>query len=100
MSYRREQGHRQPHRRRQNQQRTSRKLNIKSKKPSHVTIYAKEGEYPERTIKRFLKKCKKEKVVEQYRKYEYYEKPSLRRHRAKKRRLALIKKANEENKKT
>mgnify|MGYP003658729144 CR=1 FL=1 len=100
MSYRREHGRHDRPQRRPNRQRTARKLNIKSKKPSHVTIYAKEGEYPERTIKRFLKKCKKEKVIEQYRKYEYYEKPSLKRHRAKKRRLALIKKANEENKKT
>tara|TARA_R100001594_G_scaffold72776_1_gene107397 strand:+ start:159 stop:470 length:312 start_codon:yes stop_codon:yes gene_type:complete len=78
--------------------RVTKKLNIKSKNPSHVTTYAKEGEHPERTIKRFLKKCKKEKVIENARKYDYYEKPSVKRRRAKLRREALIKKANRENK--
>ena len=98
MSYRRE-GDRHSNRRRYHgRQRTSRKLNIKSKNPSHVTTYAKEGEHPERTIKRFLKKCKKEKVIERSRKYDYYEKPSVKRRRAKLRRAALIKKANRENK--
>ena len=71
------------------------------KKTSNVSVKLKHcGNNTERMIRRFIKKCKKEKVIEQYRKYEYYEKPSLKRHRAKKRRLALIKKANEENKKT
>tara|TARA_Y100001938_G_C7786267_1_gene280336 strand:+ start:106 stop:405 length:300 start_codon:yes stop_codon:yes gene_type:complete len=97
MSYRKNRGHH-GHRRNQNRQRTTRKLNIKSKSPSHVTTYAKEGEHPERTIKRFLKKCKKEKVIERSRKYDYYEKPSVKRRRAKLRRKALIKKANAENK--
>ena len=84
-------------RRNNNRQRTSRKLNIKSKRPSHVTTYAKEGEHPDRTIKRFLKKCKKEKVIEKVRKYDYYEKPSVKRRRAKLKRLALIEKSNREN---
>ena len=77
---------------------SSRTLSLKSRRPSHVTTYVKEGEHPDRAIKRFLKKCKKEKVVEHYRKYDYYEKPSVKRHRAKVRRKALIKKANRENK--
>ena len=85
-------------RRSRNRQRVTKKLNIKSKSPSHVTTYAKEGEHPDRTIKRFLKKCKKEKVVERARQYDYFEKPSAKRRRAKLRRLALIKKANAENK--
>ena len=75
-----------------------RKLDIKSKSPSHVTTYVREGEHPERAVKRFLKKCKKEKIIEQVRKYDYYEKPSAKRHRMKVRRKALIKKANQENK--
>ena len=98
MTYRRNGGRHYAPRRNRNNQRTTRKLNIKSKKPSHVTTYAKEGEHPDRTIKRFLKKCKKEKVVEQSRKYDYFEKPSVKRRRAKLRREAAIKKANAENK--
>jgi ribosomal protein S21 len=67
------------------------------KKTSHVTTYAKDNEHPERTIRRFLKKCKKERVVERSREYDYYEKPSVKRARAKARRKALIEKANREN---
>ena len=68
------------------------KINLKRKRPSHVTVVPRKGEYPERTIKRFLKKCKKLKIVEEYRKREYYEKPSEKRRRMKMRRLAIIKK--------
>jgi len=72
--------------------------NIKSKRPSHVSVYPKNGEHPERTIKRFLKKCKKLKIVEEYRKREYFEKPSEKRRRMKMRRLAIIKKEAAKNK--
>ena len=65
---------------------------FKTTRPSHVSVYPKKGEHPERTIKRFLKKCKKMKIVEECRKREYYEKPSEKRRRMKMRRLALIKK--------
>ena len=71
---------------------TEQRINVKSKRPSHITVYPKKGEHPERTIKRFLKKCKKLKIVEEYRRREYYEKPSEKRRRMKMRRLALIKK--------
>ena len=72
--------------------------NIKSKRPSNVSVYPKRGENPERAIKRFLKKCKKMKIVEEYRKREYFEKPSTKRRRMKMRRLALIKKEAAKNK--
>ena len=68
------------------------RINIKSSGPSHVTVFPRKGEHPERSIKRFLKKCKKLKIVEEYRKREYYEKPSEKRRRMKMRRLAIIKK--------
>ena len=68
------------------------RINIKSSGPSHVTVFPRKGEHPESTIKRFLKKCKKLKIVEEYRKREYYEKPSEKRRRMKMRRLAIIKK--------
>jgi|TARA_R100001594_G_scaffold73188_1_gene107750 ribosomal protein S21 len=86
--------------RRNNRGRNPRKFYHKTKHPAHVVTYAKEGEHPERTIKRFLKKCKKEKVIEQVRKYDYYEKPSVKRKRARARRQAVLKKLNEQNKKT
>ncbi len=98
MSHKRDHNYRGYYRRRPSRQRSVRKLDIKSKRPSHVTTYAKEGEHPDRTIKRFLKKCKKEKVIERCRKYDYYEKPSTKKHRMKVRRKALIKKDNQENK--
>ena len=74
------------------------KTNLKSRRPSHVTVVPRKGEYPEKTIKRFLKKCKKLKIVEEYRKREYYEKPSEKRRRMKMRRLAIIKKEAAKNK--
>ena len=83
-----------------NRQKNPRKFYHKGKHPAHVATYAKEGEHPERTIKRFLKKCKKEKIIEQVRKYDYYEKPSVKRKRARARRQAVLKKLNEQNKKT
>ena len=64
-----------------------------SKHPSHVTIRSKPGEHPERTVKRFMKKVKKEKVLEIYReKTDYHKKPSVLRRRKAIRREALIKK--------
>jgi ribosomal protein S21 len=87
------------------QNRRSRKNNYRSKKqdtkgsrPSHVTVEPRGNEHIDRTIKRFLKKCKKEGIVEKYRQGEYFEKPSVKRHRAKLRRLAAIRKQNQENK--
>ena len=64
-----------------------------SKKPSNVTVRPKPGEFPERTIKRFMKKVKKEKVIEKYRdRTDYYKKPSVHRRRKAIRREALLRK--------
>ena len=46
----------------------------------------------ERTIKRFVKKCKKERVVENYRDRMRYEKPSKKRRREKERRKRVLQK--------
>ena len=46
----------------------------------------------ERLIKRFVKKCKKERVVENYRDRMYYEKPSIVRKREKERRKRVTQK--------
>ena len=48
------------------------------KKKSNVKVTAKEcrGNH-ERMIRRFIKKCKKEKIIEQVKERRYYKKPSL-----------------------
>tara|TARA_R110002020_G_scaffold29494_2_gene92996 strand:- start:241 stop:543 length:303 start_codon:yes stop_codon:yes gene_type:complete len=72
------------------------KINTKGNKPSHVTVVARPGEHPERAIKRFLKKCKKIKIVEEFRKRQYYEKPSDVKRREKLRRKRVIEKAQKD----
>ena len=63
------------------------------KRPAHVSVTPRKNESPERVIKRFLKKVKKEKIIELYRKTtEYYEKPSVVKSRNKKRRKMVLKK--------
>ena len=68
------------------------KVSTQGSRPSHVTVIPRPGEHPERAVKRFLKKCKKLKIVEECRKREYYEKPSVIRRRRKIRRLMNLKK--------
>tara|TARA_R110000824_G_scaffold188779_2_gene370128 strand:- start:450 stop:686 length:237 start_codon:yes stop_codon:yes gene_type:complete len=46
----------------------------------------------ERILKRFIKKCKKEKIVENYRDRMYYEKPSLKRKKERRRRKRVLEK--------
>jgi ribosomal protein S21 len=68
------------------------------KRPSNLTVIPRPGEHPERAIKRFLKKCKKLRIVETYReKTDYYEKPSVIKRRRAIRRERAIKKANQKN---
>ena len=81
--------------RRRDEERTVR---VKGKRPSHVSVYPRKGENPERAIKRFLKKCKKLRIVETHReKTDYYEKPSVIKRRKAIRRERAIKKANQKN---
>ena len=68
------------------------------KNPSNITVIPRPGEHPERAVKRFLKKCKKMKIVETYReKTDYYEKPSVVRRKKAIRRQRAIKKANQKD---
>ena len=70
------------------------------KRPSNLTVIPRPGEHPERAIKRFLKKCKKLRIVEIYReKTDYYEKPSVVKRRKAIRRERAIKKAHQKNSK-
>ena len=56
-----------------------------SKKSTHVNVKVvpKKDEPVERMIKRFMKKVKKERVIEQVKDRRYYEKPSVVKRRAK-----------------
>tara|TARA_R110002020_G_scaffold179938_3_gene373709 strand:+ start:116 stop:337 length:222 start_codon:yes stop_codon:yes gene_type:complete len=46
----------------------------------NTKVELRRGETSERLIRRFIKKCKKEKIVEQYRaRTDHYIKPSVRR---------------------
>ena len=53
---------------------------------TNVLVKSRRNEHPERLIRRFIKKCKKEKVVEKYReRTEHYEKPSVKRRKKRER---------------
>jgi len=56
-----------------------------SKQNTHVNVRVKEkkGEPFEKMVKRFLKKVKKERIVEQVKERRYYEKPSITKRKAK-----------------
>ena len=56
-----------------------------SKKSTHVNakVEQKKDEPFERMLKRFIKRVKKERIVEQVRERRYYEKPSVLRRRQK-----------------
>tara|TARA_Y100000310_G_scaffold333765_1_gene411995 strand:- start:2411 stop:2659 length:249 start_codon:yes stop_codon:yes gene_type:complete len=70
-----------------------------AKKRAHVIIRPRgKHDTPQRMIKRFIKKVKKYKIVEEYRETMRYEKPSEKRRKQRKNRERLIKKTNEENK--
>lgn len=78
-----------------------------SKKSTHVNakVEQKKDEPFERMLKRFIKRVKKERIVEQVRERRYYEKPSVVRRRQKlegiknekKRRREFEKKINSQN---
>ena len=60
-----------------------------------------EVETTERLIRRFIKKCKKEKIIEEYRARTYYEKPSIIKKRKKLRRKKIMQELQvERNKQT
>lgn len=47
---------------------------------TNVVLRLRKGESSERLIRRFIKKCKKERIVETYReRMDYYIKPAVRR---------------------
>lgn len=59
-------------------------------KPVHIETKVRNGESIERAIKRFTKKVKKEGILDTVREKRYYEKPSVKKTRMKKRRKAIL----------
>jgi len=62
-------------------------------KPMHVEIVPRKNEQPERMIRRFIKKVKKEGILEEIRQRKYFVKPSEVRRKQRKERKAVMRKA-------
>ena len=60
------------------------------KRPINVEVEARRNESIDRMLKRFAKKIKKELIFEEVRERMYYEKPSEKKIRLKKRRKAIL----------
>ena len=65
-------------------------------KRCNVEVKQRQGEHPERMIKRFLNKVKKEKIVEEVQNRKYYETPTAKRSRMKNRRKKVMAKLRRE----
>ena len=71
-------------------------------KPINVEVKLRHNEHPEKLIRRFSKKCKKERIVEEYRDRMYYTKKAEKRRKEKylkKRNAQKAQKQNEQKKK-
>ena len=66
-------------------------------KPVNVEVTPRKNESPERMIKRFIKKVKKEGIQDEWReKYMFFEKPTDKRRRKKKERNRVLKRLQRE----
>ena len=75
MAYRR--NNRNHNRRRTNRpRRREREVVPGPRRQSNVTVVARKNEPAEKMIRRFVRKCKKERIIEQVRENRYYTKPS------------------------
>jgi small subunit ribosomal protein S21 len=61
-----------------------------------VAVKPEKGENIERAIRRFIKKCKKLRIVENYRDRQEYKKPSVLRKDAKRRRKKVLERLRKE----
>ena len=69
----------------------------KNPKPVNVEVTPRKNESPERMIKRFIKKVKKEGIQDEWReKYMFFEKPTDKRRRKKKERNRVLKRLQRE----
>jgi small subunit ribosomal protein S21 len=64
--------------------------------PINVEVRLRDGEPVERLIRRFTKKVKKEGVMDEYRKRQHYEKPSIKKRRKKMKRKQIVQKLQRE----
>ena len=62
------------------------------KRPAHVSVTPRKNEHPERLIKRFLRKVKKQRIIEEVRDRRFYEKPSVKRRKKRQQRERVLKK--------
>jgi ribosomal protein S21 len=62
------------------------------RRPVNVQVHLRRNETQEHMIKRFMKKVKNEKIVEEVRENEFFEKPSVINARKRKRRKSVLKK--------
>jgi len=70
-------------------------------KPINVEVKPRyDNENIERIVRRFTKKCKKERVVENFRERSRYEKPSVKRKKEKARRKKVLQKLRIEREKS
>tara|TARA_Y100001963_G_C6399579_1_gene273445 strand:+ start:113 stop:325 length:213 start_codon:yes stop_codon:yes gene_type:complete len=67
------------------------------RKTANIIIKPRGREHQDRMIRRFIRKCKKEKIIEQIRDRRYYKKPSERKREKERRRKALIEKEKRKN---
>jgi len=75
------------------------RIKYPGKRPSNLTVYVHEGEDQLRAIKRFIKGCKKERIVEDARERRYFVKPSMKRRLAEKKRQQNLRKLRQEQEK-
>tara|TARA_Y100000310_G_scaffold71194_1_gene67015 strand:- start:507 stop:716 length:210 start_codon:yes stop_codon:yes gene_type:complete len=66
--------------------------------PVHAEVVARKNEDTERLIRRFIKKVKKEEIIEEVRNRKYYKKPSVIRREREARRLYVIRNLEKNNK--
>ena len=77
----------------------NKRIKYSGNRPSNMSVYINEGEDQMKAIKRFIKKCKKEKIIEDVRERRYFVKPSTKRRLAEKNRQQTLKKLRREQEK-
>ena len=70
---------------------------MSNKRPVNAQVHLRRDESPESLIKRFMKKVKNEKIIDEVRDREYFEKPSVVNARKRKRRRNVMKKLRATN---
>jgi small subunit ribosomal protein S21 len=70
---------------------------MSKKRPVNAQVHLRRDESPESLIKRFMKKVKNEKIIDEVRDREYFEKPSVVNARKRKRRRNVMKKLRATN---